>query len=318
MIGFALDMDGTLYKGENPIPGAKEFVAELERRGIPYRYLTNNSSHPCSFFAARLRRLGFDEDGRNVLSSTVATARFIKAEREGAKVYAIATPEVEAELESLGVDLVGEEEADTVLLTFDTTVDYRKLNAGYHLMLRGAELVATHPDDLCPTESSYDVDIGPFIRLFESLTGAKATVVGKPSRRMLEMAGAEMGIDPSDVVMVGDRLSTDIRMGMDAGTRTVLVMSGETDRAMLDASDVRPTYVVDSVADIIPELVDGGRLRGSRVPFVDDPRGLLLAARQKALLDDLDERRESQPALDLGRDAFGEVHEVGLPPGLDV
>lgn len=235
-------------------------MAELKKRGIPYRYLTNNSSHPCSFFAARLRRLGFDEDGSNVLSSTVATARYILSERAGRRVFVIATPEVSDELKSLGVNIVSDGPADIVLLTFDTTVDYGKLNRGYHLLTEGAELIATHPDNLCPTESAFDVDIGPFIRLFESITGVTATVIGKPSYRMLEMAAAEMGIDPSDVVMVGDRLSTDIRMGADAGTRTVLVLSGETDAAMLESSAVKPSFVEDSVAGIIPDLIDRGIL----------------------------------------------------------
>jgi len=254
-------MDGTLYKGENPIPGAREFVSMLRERGIPFRFLTNNSSHPCSFFADRLKRLGFEVDDRDVLSSTVATARFILSERKGARVYIIATPEVTAELESLGVKGCSSEEVpDIVLLTFDTTVDYVKLNTGYHYLMAGAELVATHPDDVCPTETAFDVDIGPFIRLFESLTGKSATVIGKPSRRMLEMAAREMGVSPSDVVMVGDRLSTDIRMGELAGTRTVLVMSGETDEALFASSGIRPTFKEESVASIFPNIIDRGLL----------------------------------------------------------
>ena len=253
-------MDGTLYKGENPIPGAREFISELTRRGIPFRFLTNNSSHPCSFFADRLRRLGFDANPADVLSSTVATARFLRSERKGRNVHVIASPEVTAELESLGVTDCGDAKPDVVLLTFDTSIDYAKINTGYHHLLDGAELVATHPDDVCPTETSYDVDIGPFIRLYESLAKVEATVIGKPSRRMLEMAAMEMGVNPSDVVMVGDRLSTDIRMGELAGTRTVLVMSGETDEELFRKSDVKPTFVADSVASILPELVDRGLL----------------------------------------------------------
>ena len=259
-LAFALDMDGTLYKGENPIPGAREFVSELRRRGIPFRFLTNNSSHPCSFFADRLRRLGFDAEPGNVLSSTVATARFIRSERTGRNVHVIASPPVAAELASLGVVDCGCLKPDIVLLTFDTSIDYGKINTGYHHLLEGAELIATHPDDVCPTETSYDVDIGPFIRLYESLAKVNATVIGKPSRRMLEMAAAEMGVRPEDVVMVGDRLSTDIRMGELAGTKTVLVLSGETDEELLRKSDVKPTFVAGSVADILSEIVDRGLL----------------------------------------------------------
>ena len=256
-------MDGTLYKGEDPIPGAKEFVTELRRRGIPFRFLTNNSSHACGFFADRLNRMGFGIDAGDVLSSTVATARFILSQRAGRKVRILATPEVTEELRVLGVEGC-DSDPDIVLLTFDTTIDYDKLNTAYHDLLAGAELIATHPDDLCPTETSFDVDIGPFIRLFEELAGKKATVIGKPSGEMLRMAAMEMDVAPEDVVMIGDRLSTDIAMGEKNGTRTILVLSGETDEAMLRDSRIRPTFVAGSVASVIPEIVDRGLLRFTR------------------------------------------------------
>lgn len=258
MIGMALDMDGTVYHGECPIPGAQEFISRLRDAGIPFRFLTNNSSHPRGFYADRLARMGFDAGPCDVLTSTVATVRYLKKERPHAKVFALASPEVGREIVGSGIDLVdADDDPDIVLLTFDKTIDYEKINAGYRCLVAGAELVATHPDDLCPTENGYDVDIGPFIRLYESLTGKKATVVGKPNRLMLDMAALEMGIPPEDVVMVGDRLSTDIRMASDAGTSSVLVLSGETDRAMLEASGMHPTLVRDSVADLSVEDVMG-------------------------------------------------------------
>lgn len=251
MIGFALDMDGTVYLGEQPIPGAKEFINSLNRAGVPFRFITNNSSHPRSFYADRLSRMGFDVKSEQILTSAVATASFLNAHRNGKRVFAIATPEVSKELSELGVDLVdSSENPDIVLLTFDTTIDYRKLNHGYHCLRAGAELVATHPDDLCPTETGYDVDIGPFIRLYESMTGCKATVVGKPNRLMLDMAALEMGVTPDSVIMVGDRLTTDIRMASDAGIRSILVLSGETDLSLLNDSSIKPTFVADSVADL--------------------------------------------------------------------
>lgn len=257
MIGFALDMDGTVYLGERPIPGAKEFIDSLCKAGIPFRFITNNSSHPRGFYADRLVRMGFDVKPEQVLTSAVATAAFLKGRRKGKRVYIIATPEVSQEFADQGVDLVGpDEDPDIVLLTFDTTIDYKKLNSGYHCLRAGAELIATHPDDVCPTETGYDVDIGPFIRLYESLTGNKATVIGKPNRLMLDMAALDMGVSSDSVIMVGDRLSTDIRMAMDAGIRSILVLSGETDLALLERSDVKPTYVKDSVADIhLPDYI---------------------------------------------------------------
>lgn len=256
MIGFALDMDGTVYHGERPIPGAREFISRLKAEGIPFRFITNNSSHPKKFYADRLRRMGFEITENHVLTSTIATIRFIKENRAGKSVYVLATPDVTEEIRSAGIPGSREGEVpDIVLLTFDTTIGYEGLNDAYHYIQKGAELIATHPDDVCPTEDGYDVDIGPFIRLFESLTGNKATIVGKPNRLMLDMAALEMGVEPDRVVMVGDRLSTDIRMAVDANIASILVLSGETDEALLKSSGIRPTFVKGSVADIVPEEI---------------------------------------------------------------
>lgn len=257
MMGFALDMDGTLYHGDRPIPGAREFINGLKEKGIPFRFVTNNSSHARGFYASRLKRLGFDIEDRDVLTSTIATVNFIRESRPGKTVYAIATPDVAQEIADSGIPMVKDGNVpDIVLLTFDTTIDYKKLNEGYQFIMGGAEFIATHPDDVCPTEYGYDVDIGPFIRLFESLTGKEAVVVGKPNRLLLDMAAVDMGISPEDVIMVGDRLSTDIRMAVDAGIRSILVLSGETDRALLEKSGMHPTWVFDSVSDIKPDCLN--------------------------------------------------------------
>ena len=153
------------------------------------------------------------------------------------------------DLKASGLDIV-DSDPDVVLLAFDRTITYEKINKGYRFIMEGAELIATHPDDLCPTEDFYDVDIGPFIRMFEDMCDVKAVVIGKPNRLMLEMAAGEMGVDPMDTVMVGDRMYTDIQMAVSAGTQSILVLTGETTRSDLESSEVVPTVVLESVADI--------------------------------------------------------------------
>ncbi len=207
--GFMIDMDGTVYKGGNKIEGADEFISCLRSEGIPFVFLTNNSAYPRKHYLDKLLSMGFDVSMENVLTSTVATIRFLLSERPGKKVYPIASPGVVADLEEAGLTMEYEH-PDIVLLAFDRTITYDKINAGYRFLMGGAELIATHPDDLCPTEDSYDVDIGPFIRFFEQMCGIKATVIGKPNGLMLEMAAREMGVDPKGAVMVGDRLYTDM------------------------------------------------------------------------------------------------------------
>ena len=241
-----------------PIPGAKEYVTFLKDEGIPSVFLTNNSSHGRSFYLQKLTRLGFDVGMENILTSTIATIRYLLTERPGKTVYPVAVPDVVEEMRAAGVPLV-EEDPDIVVLTFDTTITYEKINRAFHYLRSGSELIATHPDDVCPTEDSYDIDIGPFIRMFEQMCQTVATVIGKPNRLMLEMAAGELGVPPEDTVMVGDRLTTDIEMAVRAGTQSVLVLSGETDRDMLARWGKEPTAVVESVADI-PDMVRG--LRG--------------------------------------------------------
>ena len=158
------------------------------------------------------------------------------------------------EMRAAGVPIV-DEDPDIVVLTFDTTITYRKINDAYHFLTSGAELIATHPDDLCPTEDSYDIDIGPFIRMLEQMCQTSAVVIGKPNRLMLEMAARELRVDPADTVMVGDRLYTDIEMAVRAGTQSILVLSGETDMSMVESWGKSPTAIVESVAEI-PRMLD--------------------------------------------------------------
>ncbi|MBR4203020.1 MAG: HAD-IIA family hydrolase [Candidatus Methanomethylophilaceae archaeon] len=252
--GFMIDMDGTVYKGGDLIPGAIDFIASLKAKGIPFVFLTNNSSHARDHYYDKLVRMGFDVELRNVLTSNIATIRFVLSERPGKRVYVVGSPDTIEEVRKAGVDVV-EEDPDIVYLTFDRTITYDKINKAYKALMKGAELIATHPDDVCPTETDYDIDIGPFIRMFETMCQTTATVIGKPNRLMLQMAAREMGVEPEGTVMVGDRLYTDILMGVQADIDTILVLSGETSRKDLEASDIVPTHVLDSVADI-PALLN--------------------------------------------------------------
>ena len=249
-----IDMDGTVYKGGVPIPGAVDFIAYLREHGIPFVFLTNNSAHGRGFYLSKLQRLGFDVGIDNILTSTIATIRFLLTQRPGKTVYPIAVPEVAEEMREAGVPLT-DSDPDIVLLTFDTTITYDKINRGYHALMNGSELIATHPDDLCPTEDSYDIDIGPFIRMFEQMCQTEAVIIGKPNESMLQMAAGELGVDPEDTVMVGDRLYTDIEMAVRAGTQSILVLSGETDMSMVRSWGKEPTAIVDSVADI-PAMIE--------------------------------------------------------------
>ncbi len=251
--GLAIDMDGTVYKGSVPIPGAKEFISDLRRNGIPFMFVTNNSSKGRRQYFEKLKGMGFDIDMRNVLTSGTAALRFLKDERKGKSVYVIGTESYLEDVREYGIEL-DDEDPDIVLLSFDRELTYEKINKGYMFIKKGAEFIATHPDDLCPTEDDYDVDIGAFIAMYRYLLDKEPLVIGKPNRLLLDMAASEMGIPADGIAMVGDRLYTDMKMAFDNGLESILVLTGETSMEDLRDSPVRPTYVLDSVADIMAEV----------------------------------------------------------------
>ncbi|MCL2785602.1 MAG: HAD-IIA family hydrolase [Methanomassiliicoccaceae archaeon] len=247
--GVMIDMDGTVYKGGNVIPGAPEFIERLKEKGIPFVFLTNNSSSNRANYLIKLLGMGFKVSIDNILTSTTATIEYLLKYQNGKTVYLLGTPRFVSEIEEAGIIVA--DDADVVLLAFDTTITYERINTAYQLIKRGASLVATHPDDLCPTENGYDVDIGPFIRLFESMTSVKAEVIGKPNPMMAMMAAERMNVPHEGMVMIGDRIYTDMKMATDAGIRSVMVLSGEAKREDVERSGITPTMIVDSVDDLM-------------------------------------------------------------------
>lgn len=251
MKGFALDMDGTVYIGKKPIPGAAEFVRGLKERKIPFVFLTNNSSKGRAEYYEKLRSMDFDVGIENVLTSGTAALMFLSQKRSGKGVYIVGTESYMNDAKEFGIRL-DDENPDIVLLSFDRELTYEKINKSYKFIKNGAEFIATHPDDLCPAEDGYDVDIGAFLAMYGKVLDAKPLIIGKPNRLLLEMAASAMNLDISEIAMVGDRLSTDIKMAQDCGIESVLVLSGEAKLEDLKDGKYRPTYVVESVADIFP------------------------------------------------------------------
>jgi HAD superfamily hydrolase (TIGR01457 family) len=248
--GFMIDMDGTVYKGGNVIKGAPEFIERLKAKKIPFVFLTNNSSSDRKHYHKKLIKMGFGVSIDNILTSTIATITYIKKYHPERTVYPLGTPGFVNEIIELGLT-VTDTDPDIVLLSFDTTITYEKINNAYQFLKKGAKFIATHPDDLCPTEDGYDIDIGPFIRMLESMTNVKATVIGKPNTLMVKMAAETMNVPLENMVMIGDRIYTDIKMASDAGIRSIMVLTGEAREKDLDGIETRPTLVVDSVDNIL-------------------------------------------------------------------
>ena len=248
---FLFDMDGTLYLGSDPIPGAVAFMKSLERAGKNFMYLTNNSSRAGGDYVARLRRLGFPCRDGDVYTSGMAAAELITGRWPGASVYCAGTEALLNELRHYGVRLT-QDVPDIVLIGFDRELDYKKLVLASSYLRRGAKFLATNPDLVCPMPGEYDdlPDCGSICALLTSATGLEPEYIGKPSRSMVDSLAERRGIQNQCCAVIGDRLYTDIATAANAGAVSVLVLSGETKRESLEASPVRPDYVFDSVADM--------------------------------------------------------------------
>lgn len=242
---FLVDLDGTTYLGERLIDGAKEFFQWLHETGRPFRFLTNNSSHPADYYVKKLRRLGIPCPQDAVFTSTKATIRFLQ-KSEIHSVYTLGTPDFDVELREAGVTV--EEHSDCVVVAFDTTLTYQKANHAFQLLQRGAQFIATHPDILCPVEEGFVLDCGSILAMLERATSRKPIIIGKPNPEMIRLALDEISSRPEEALVIGDRLYTDMKMGKEAGAKTALVLTGET--RLEDKISIQVDYVAKNIGEL--------------------------------------------------------------------
>ncbi len=251
---YLLDMDGTFYLGDRLIPGSLDFIQKLADTGKKALFLTNNSSRTAQYYVEKLTRMGVPEAFRNVLTSGQATARELSREFPGKKAYILANTAVKQEMAELGLTHA-EENPDFVLIAFDTTLDYEKMIKVCDYVRAGLPYFATHPDYNCPTENGFIPDIGATIAYIKASTGrVPDRIIGKPNEGIVQEALRVTGQAKENLAMVGDRLYTDIATGVNFGMTSILVMSGETTKEMLEQSEVQPTLVFNCLVDIIPYI----------------------------------------------------------------
>lgn len=247
---YLLDMDGTIFLGNQLLPGALDFLELLSRKGIQYYFLTNNSSRSKIEYANKLAQFGIRTSENKIFTSGEATAIYIKKQKPGARLYVVGTPPLENEMRSHGFQLV-DTDPDFVVLGFDTTLTYEKLWKLCDFVRAGTPYIATHPDFNCPTETGFMPDIGAMIAFVEASTGRRPDqIVGKPNTPIVEAMLEKSGFAVEQLGMIGDRLYTDIALGQ-AGLTTVLVLSGETKKADLETSEFTPDYVMQDLAELV-------------------------------------------------------------------
>lgn len=249
MTGYLLDIDGTTLLGADALPGARAFVERLRETGAPFSWLTNNTSRSRSGWLERLAAAGMAPEPHELYTAGDATIDWIVARPERPRVYLVGTDALKADFEAAGIVLV-EEAPDLLVLGYDTTLTYAKIERLARFLLAGVEYVATHPDLTCPTPGGPIPDVGSFLALFETATGRRPDrILGKPEATMVEGALARLDVPAANAVMVGDRLETDIAMANRAGIASWLVLTGVASADDLAASDVEPTRVLASLTD---------------------------------------------------------------------
>jgi phosphoglycolate/pyridoxal phosphate phosphatase family enzyme len=253
--GFIFDLDGTVYRSDQLIPGADGVIRRLREKKRKVVFLSNKPIQTRDDYAAKLTRLGIPTQPEEVINSTFVTIHYLRKIAPQAKLFAIAeTPFIE-ELKRADFKITDDpKEIDYVVVAFDRTFDYKKLNIAFQAIKLGAHFVATNPDRTCPVEGGEIPDCAGMIAAVEAVTGKKVELIlGKPSPLIIQAALDVTGLRPEDCILIGDRLETDIKMGRDLGMATGIVLTGVTNEKMLEESkhtSLQPDFVFQSIADV--------------------------------------------------------------------
>ena len=252
---YLFDMDGTLYLGDRLYDFTKELLGEIRRTGGKYLFMTNNSSKSVEDYIVKLGKLGIWATREDFITSSQATTYYLKLHHPGKILYVCGTRSLIAELESEGFETTTDiEKAQCVVMGFDTELTFQKLWDVSKILLTKKDIpyIATNPDLVCPTEFGSVPDCGSICIGIKNATGREPVVIGKPSSLMPELAMAKWGYTKEQTAVIGDRIYTDIKSGLNAGVATVLVLSGESTPETLAASPDKPHLVLENAGQLIP------------------------------------------------------------------
>lgn len=253
---FLFDMDGTLYLGNRLFSFTKELLSAIKATGRRYMFMTNNSSKSVADYIKKLEKLGINAEREDFITSSQATAYYLKKYHKDAKLYVCGTVSLIKELEYEGFTVTDKlDEVDCIVIGNDTELTFKKLEDMCKILLsRDVPYIATNPDYVCPTEYGSVPDCGSFCDMIYNATKKRPVVIGKPEPLMPILAMDHTGITKEQTVVIGDRIYTDVKSGVNAGTISVLVLSGETTVDILNESDVKPDLVLDDCSPIIGVL----------------------------------------------------------------
>jgi HAD superfamily hydrolase (TIGR01458 family) len=252
--GLLLDIDGVLAVSWEPLPGAIDTLSALRSRGMPFRLITNTTTHPRHELASTLRDAGFDVESADIVTAVVATAEHLRTHHPGARVFLLSDGDARSDLE--GVSLVGSDEPADVVVIGGGCDDfsYSALNHVFRQLMDGGTLIGMHRNMYWATSEGLQLDGGAFIAGLEEATGTQATICGKPAPAYFSAALELMGVQPGRAVMVGDDVVNDVLGAQAIGMAGVLVRTGKFRPADLERPEGKPDHVIDSFADL-PSLL---------------------------------------------------------------
>lgn len=249
MKSYVLDMDGVVYRGNQLIPGAGEFIERLQQGGHPFLFMTNNSQRTPLDFQRKLDRMGLKVSEEHYFTSAMATAAFLHSQRPHGSAFVIGEAGLTHALYQVGYSIT-EVDPDYVVLGDTPSYDYAKIVTAVRLVMGGARFIATNPDVSGPEEEGILPACGALAAPIERITGREAYYVGKPNPLMMREALRRLGAHSESSVMIGDRMDTDVLSGLGAGMQTVLVLTGVTSRDEVDRFSYQPHRIVESLRDL--------------------------------------------------------------------
>jgi len=249
---YIFDLDGTVYLGDTLLPTAEETIQQLRHLGKRTVFLSNNPTHSCTAYAAKLTRLGLPTLAEDVVNSSWVMVDFLRRQMPGARLFVVGEASLRQELQQAGFRLRNDAQVDAVIASFDRTFAYWKLQVAFDAIRGGARFFATNGDKYCPVPGGGEPDAAAMIAAIAACTGHEVeAIVGKPSHHMAEAVLHLLGLPPERCLMIGDRLETDVQMGLDAGMAAALTLTGATSAAMQSTSSIEPTYVLRQLSDLL-------------------------------------------------------------------
>lgn len=253
---YLFDMDGTLYLGDQLFDFTIALLNKICSTGGKYMFMTNNSSKSVMAYIEKLAKLGIKAQYEDFITSSQATAYYLKKYHPEATLYVCGTESLKTELRSHGFAVTEDiDQVDCIVMGFDTELNFKKLHdVSYMLCTRELPYIATNPDYVCPTEFGSVPDCGSVCDMIFNATGKRPVVIGKPEALMPTLAMEKAGCTQKQTAVIGDRIYTDIKSGINAGTVTILVMSGETTQEILDQSADKPDIVLQDAGALLSVL----------------------------------------------------------------